>query len=101
MPPPEIPPLPPEPRATTLSEPVYDSLPPSPVLVVLLLPVFVVVVLPSQPGRRIVVASSVTAPLRANSRPVTSAPLRTVIPLRPKIVPTTVPSTVALLPASQ
>ena len=97
VPPPEIPPLPPEPRATTLSVPLYDSLPLSPELVELLVPVLVVVVLPSQPGRRIVVASRLTAPLRENSRPVTSAPLRAVMPLRPKIVP----STVALLPASQ
>ena len=102
MPPPEIPPLPPEPRAATLSVSLSDPLPSSsyePELVLLVLLVLVVAVLPSE--RRTVAASRVTAPLRENSRPLTFAPLRTVMPLRPKTVPTTVPSTVAELLAIQ
>ena len=51
--------------------------------------------------RRTAAASRVTAPLRENSRPLMSAPLRTVIPLRPKTVPTSVPSSVAELLAIQ
>ena len=56
---------------------------------------------PSQLARRTAAASRVTAPVRENSRPLMSAPLRTVIPLRPKTVPTSVPSSVAELLAIQ